>query len=69
MCVIALQLSSWRLRLGTTIILAAVLEKHEFGLVCDRQHVKETGGTVEQNRLNNTLVQQLEEMGRDIESF
>ena len=30
----------------------------EFDPVCDREHVKETGGAVEQGGLDNTLVQQ-----------
>ncbi len=35
----------------------------EFDPVCDREHVEETGGAVEQDVLNNTSVQQWERWG------
>lgn len=58
MHVTALQLSSEGLGAGRSMISAAVLVMHEFVL-----ESKETGGVVKQDGLNNTLVQQWEEMG------
>lgn len=57
MHVTALQLSFERLGVGRPLILAAVLECIRLSQVCDREHVEETGGAVEQDGLNNTFVQ------------
>lgn len=55
-CVMAIKFSSARLGVGKAIILEA-------GPISNRYHVKEGGGTIQWDRLNNALVQPEEEMG------
>ena len=53
------QLMLWEVGCGETYYLGGTVGYAcEFDPVCDSEHVEETGGTAEQDGLNNTLVQQ-----------